>query len=219
MITRIILFCERIFALFLVALLLAAPSASIAATVKILAFGDSLTAGYGLQPEEAFPAQLQKALTEKGYAVEVANAGVSGDTTAGGLARIDWALAENPQMVILELGGNDALRGVNPSVTRTNLDAMLTKLKEKNIPVLLAGMKSAMNFGASYASEFNGLFKDMADKHDVAFYPFFLEGVAMNPALNLPDGIHPNAQGIAVIVQNILPHVEDVLDDIEGARP
>lgn len=182
--------------------------------VKIVAFGDSLTAGYGLQPEEAFPAQLESALNAKGLKVTLVNAGVSGDTTAGGLSRVDWVLQENPHMVILELGANDALRGVDPKNTADNLDQILAKFAEKKIPVLLAGMKASPSMGLHYSSAFNGIFDDLADKYDVELYPFFLEGVAMNPALNLPDGVHPTAAGIGVIVQNILPQVEEMVKDV-----
>lgn len=170
--------------------------------------GDSLTAGYGLAPQDAFPAQLQRALEAANIAAKVSNAGVSGDTSAGGLARLDWVLGDQPQVVIVELGGNDMLRGLPPSMTRSNLDTLLTRLKGAGVVVLLAGMRAAPNLGPSYAAEFDRIFPSLAKKHGALLYPFFLKGVAGRPDLNLPDGIHPTAKGVGVIVEGILPTVK-----------
>jgi len=179
--------------------------------LTLLVFGDSLTAGYGLPAEEAFPVRLEAALRAKGYDVRVKNAGISGDTTAGGRARLAWSLAEKPDAVIVELGGNDGLRGIDPAQTRGNLDAMLAELTRRGIPTLLAGMYAPPNLGPRYGRAFNAIFPDLAKKHGVLLYPFFLDGVAAEKALNQPDGIHPNAQGVAVIVERILPAVERLL--------
>lgn len=181
-----------------------ANSAS-AETPRVLAFGDSLVAGYGLGPREAFVPQFETALAELGVAVDVIDAGVSGDTTAGGRARIDWALADEPDFALLELGGNDGLRGLDPAETFANLDAILTALAEAQIPTLFAGMLAPPNLGAEYEQAFNAVFPALAEKHNVVFYPFFLDGVAADPALNQPDMIHPNADGVAVIVERIAP--------------
>ena len=181
------------------------------APFKIVALGDSLVAGYGLQAQEAFPAQLERALKQDGHNVRVINAGVSGDTTAGGLARVDWALADKPDLVILSLGANDMLRGLDPKVTRDNLDKLLTRIKASGAKVLLAGMYAAPTLGNEYGRAFNAIYADLARKHDVALYPFFLDGVAAQAALNLADGMHPNPKGIAVIVKGITPHVERLL--------
>ena len=183
----------------------AAPA--LAEPLRILALGDSLTAGFGLGPGDGFVPQLQKVLLESGIAAEVIDGGVSGDTTAGGLARLDWALADRPDLVILELGANDMLRGVDPAETRANLDSMLAKLKAARVPVLLAGMRAAANLGLDYASAFERIYADLAAKYAVPLYPFFLEGVAADPRLNQPDGLHPNTAGDAEIVRRILPHV------------
>lgn len=178
---------------------------------RLLVLGDSLTAGYGLSNEEAFPAQLQQALQRAGHKVVVINAGVSGDTTAGGLARLEWSLADAPQLVLVELGGNDALRGVPPEETLANLDAILERLGEARVSVLLAGMRAPRNMGRPYTSSFDEIYPILAKKHKVALYPFFLDGVALDPALNQADGIHPNATGVAMIVERILPYVESAL--------
>jgi acyl-CoA thioesterase-1 len=177
----------------------------------IVAFGDSLVAGYQLAPGVAFPAQLQDKLREEGVNARVVNAGVSGDTTADALARLDWALPDDADAVIVELGANDALRGFDLGETRRALDEILKKLKARDLPVLLAGMEAPRNYGEDYSQRFRAMFTDLAEKHDVLFYPFFLEGVAMNPALNQPDGIHPTAEGVAVIVENILPKVRKLI--------
>jgi len=182
------------------------------APLKIVAFGDSLTAGYGLKPSEAFPVQLARALKAKGHRVNVINAGVSGDTTSAGLARFDWAIPDDTDAVILELGANDALRGQNPKLTRNNLDKLLAKLRARNIEVLIAGMLAPRGLGKKYAEAYDPIFKQLSKKYNQLHYPFFLDGVALNPKLNLPDGLHPTAQGIAVIVKRILPSVEQLID-------
>jgi acyl-CoA thioesterase-1 len=180
-------------------------------TKRLLILGDSLTAGYGLAAEEAFPAQLEEALLQSGRNVSVINAGVSGDTSAGGLARLDWALQDDPQMVIVALGGNDALRGLPPEETFANLDAILERLKVAGIHVILIGMKAPRNLGESYTTAFDQIYPRLSQKHNVSFYPFFLDGIALDPSLNQADGIHPNARGIALIVERILPLVESAL--------
>jgi acyl-CoA thioesterase-1 len=180
-------------------------------TKRLLILGDSLTAGYGLAAEEAFPAQLEEALLQSGRNVSVINAGVSGDTSAGGLARLDWALQDDPQMVIVALGGNDALRGLPPEETFANLDAILERLKVAGIHVILIGMKAPRNLGESYTTAFDQIYPRLAQKHNVSFYPFFLDGIALDPSLNQTDGIHPNVDGIALIVERILPLVESAL--------
>lgn len=185
--------------------LLATPSP--ASSLTVLAFGDSLTAGYGLGPGEAFPEQLERALRERGLAVTVRNSGVSGDTTAGGRARLGWALDGPVDLAIVELGANDGLRGIDPAETRRNLDAILVELKDRGIPVLLSGMLAPPNMGPDYGGAFNAIFPELAERHDVAFDPFFLEGVAARPALNQADGIHPNADGVARIVERLAPLV------------
>lgn len=179
--------------------------------VQIVGFGDSLTAGFGLAPGEGFTDRLQTALRAKGYDVAVANAGVSGDTSSGGLARLDWSVPDGTKLVILEIGANDMLRGIDPQMVEDNLDKMLARLKERNIPVLLAGMLAAPNLGHAYGEAFGTLYPRLAEKYDAAFYSFFLDGVAGNPALQLEDKMHPNAKGIDVIVERILPAVEKAI--------
>ncbi|MFZ5690897.1 MAG: arylesterase [Pseudomonadota bacterium] len=194
-----------------VALFAGPARAQNAAPLKIVAFGDSLTAGYGLPAQDAFPAKLQAALRTKGHNVEIENAGVSGDTASGGLSRLDWSIPDGTDAVIVELGANDMLRGVDPSVTRRALDEILAKLKARNIPVLLAGMRAAPNMGAEYAAAFESIFTDLASKYDVVFYPFFLEGVAAQAQLALRDGVHPNGAGVETIVKGILPKAEELI--------
>lgn len=184
-----------------------------AETMRILALGDSLTAGYGVVADAAFPVQLEKALKAAGYDVAVINAGVSGDTSAGGRSRLEWALAEKPHMAIVELGANDALRGIDPQTTEQNLDAILTRLKADGVAVLLTGMRAPPNLGNDYADSFARVFPRLAERHRVAFYPFFLNGVVLNPKLNQSDGMHPTRDGVAIIVQGILPMVKQVLDN------
>ena len=179
--------------------------------VKIVALGDSLTAGLGLPADAAFPARLARALAQKGIAAEVINAGVSGDTAADGLARLDWSVPDDTDAVILELGANDALRGLDPAQTRKNLDAMLRRLAARRLPVLLAGMRAPPNLGADYVQAFDAIYPDLAASHGVIFYPFFLNRVAAERGLNQGDGIHPTAAGVDVIVAKILPQVEELI--------
>ena len=179
--------------------------------MRLLALGDSLTAGYGVAADAAFPAQLERALRAEGYDVTVLNAGVSGDTTAGGRARLDWALADRPQAAIVELGANDGLRGLDPAQAERNLDDILTRLKTSGVRVLLTGMRAPPNFGPDYAAAFEAVFPRLAQRHQVAFYPFFLDGVARDPRFNQPDGLHPTPDGVAEIVRRILPSVKAVL--------
>jgi len=188
------------------------PTAASAEPCRIAVLGDSLTAAYGLDTADGFPAQLQRALDAEGYACEVLDAGVSGDTSAGGLARLDWMLADQPSHVIVELGANDALRAVPPEETERNLDGILTRLEAEGIPVLLAGMLAPPNLGRTYGQAFEAVYADLAERNDVPLYPFFLDGVAGEPALNQPDGIHPTAEGVAVIVARMLPTVVAWLD-------
>ena len=178
---------------------------------RIVGFGDSLMAGFGLGPGEGFPEKLQAALQKKGHDVVIANAGVSGDTTSGGSSRLDWSVPDNTQLVILELGANDMLRGIAPAVTEKNLDAMIARLKQRGMAVLLVGMVAAPNLGPDYADAFNGIFPRLAEKHNVAFYPFFLDGVAADRTLLLEDGMHPNTAGIDRMVERVLPSVEKLI--------
>ena len=187
--------------------------ASAADSVRILALGDSLTAGYGLAEQYTFTAQLERALRDRGHAVQVINGGVSGDTTRGGLSRLDWALADDPDLVLVELGANDGLRGIDPASTRANLEAILHSLRERGIPTLLAGMYAPPNLGPEYGAAFNAIYPELAEAFEVPLYPFFLEGVAAVPSLNQADGIHPNAEGVSVIVSSIVPHVIAALED------
>ena len=186
--------------------------------VKIVAFGDSLTAGYGLQPGSAFPVQLERILKSRGHSVTVANAGVSGDTTSAGLARVDWAVPDGTDAVILELGANDALQGRPAATARANLDAILTRLKARGIEVLVAGMRAPRNLGNEYANAFDAIFPELAEKHGAILYPFFLTGVALDPKLNLPDGIHPTAKGITVIAERMTPTVEELIARVMARR-
>jgi acyl-CoA thioesterase-1 len=211
-------FVNRRSVLALITLLLApAPFALIpgearaAGTTRILAFGDSLTAGFGLAPPDGFTAQLAARLKTDGYAVEVINAGVSGDTTSGGLERLDWSLADHPDMVLLELGANDMLRGIDPKLARANLDAMLARLTAAHLKVLLIGMKAPGNWGADYQKSFDGIYPALAAKYGVPLYPFYLDGVALNATLNQADGLHPNEAGVKVIVARMAPVIERML--------
>lgn len=180
--------------------------------VRVLALGDSLTAGYGLPADQGFVPQLEAALAKLGVKAEVQQGGVSGDTTAGGRARLAWALEAKPDVAIVELGGNDGLRGLDPRQTRANLDAILRKLTEAKVPVLLTGMLAPPNLGKEYGAEFNAVFPALAKKHGVMLYPFFLHGVAADPGLNQPDGIHPNAEGVKIIAARIAPHVKRLIE-------
>ena len=207
-------FVNRTILAALIALLLAplssmAPAA--AATTRILAFGDSLTAGLGLATDQSFPAQLAARLKADGYDVIVDNGGVSGDTTTDGLARFDWTMGDHPDVVLLELGANDMLRGLAPAKAAANLDAMLGKLKAAKVKVLLLGMRAPPNWGIDYQKSFDAIYPMLAKKYDVPLYPFFLDGVALDPKLNQPDGLHPTAAGVAVIAGRIAPAVERLL--------
>lgn len=175
--------------------------------IRILAFGDSLTSGYGLPDQDSFPSQLERALIAAGESVKLINGGVAGDTSAGGLARLDWSLADKPDLVILELGSNDGLRGLDPAATRKNLAQMLTRLAQDRISTLLVGMKAPRNLGSDYVSAFDAIYEDLAREFRVPLDPFYLEGVAGDPALNQSDGIHPNAAGVAVIVKRMAPEI------------
>jgi len=195
-----------------------APSRAADAPIRIVALGDSLTAGFGLPGEATFPVRLEAALRAKGVAVEISNAGVSGDTSSGGLARLDWSVPEGTDGVILELGANDALRGVDPDVTRAALRELLRRLKERGIAVLLTGMRAPPNMGQDYAGAFDAIFPALAAEYDVVFYPFFLDGVAAERALNQADGLHPTAQGVDTIVRRILPKAEELIARIRAKK-
>jgi acyl-CoA thioesterase-1 len=212
---------KRLGALLVAATLLAgAPGAGFAGAqpIKLLAFGDSLVHGYGLAAGESFPQKLESALRARGYLVEVINAGNSGDTTAAGWARLDWALAEEPDLVLVELGANDGLRGIEPGETYRNLDHILARLAAEGLTVLFTGMRAPRNLGEDYVVEFDAVFPRLAEKYGVAFYPFFLEGVALDPSLNQDDGIHPNAAGVAVVVERIVPVLEPLLRGVVARR-
>jgi len=187
--------------------------------VKMVVLGDSLSAGLGLPASSAFPTRLQKALDDKGIAVEMVNAGVSGDTSSGGRDRLDWSVGEGTEAVIVELGANDALRGVDPAVTRSALSEILGRLKARGIAVLLCGMLAPPNYGHDYADRFNVIYPELAKAFDVPLYPFFLNGVAADAKLNQADGIHPTAEGVDIIVHNILPSVEALLGTIKRQHP
>jgi acyl-CoA thioesterase-1 len=186
--------------------------------VKLVVLGDSLSAGLGLPATDAFPAQLEKALQDKDLNVTITNAGVSGDTTSGGLDRLDWSVPEGTSGVVIELGANDALRGTDPKVTRAALDAIVTRLKARHVAVLMCGMLAPPNYGADYAAQFNAIYPDLAKKYDVPLYPFFLDGVAADVKLNQADGMHPTAAGVAVIVQKILPTAEAFVRTIAAQK-
>jgi acyl-CoA thioesterase I len=177
-------------------------------TLHLVALGDSLTAGYGLPQEAAFPVVLEKALKAKGYKVEIANAGVSGDTSSGGLDRLDWSVPDGADGVIVELGANDMLRGLDPAMTRKSIETIVERLKSRNIPVMLAGMYASRNLGPDYIQKFDTIYSDIAKKYDLVLYPFFLDGVAGERSLNQADGMHPTAKGVEIIVSRILPTVE-----------
>jgi acyl-CoA thioesterase-1 len=191
--------------------ILAMAAAAKAEPYKIVGFGDSLMAGYGLDAGQSFPEKLEKALRDKGHDVVIANAGVSGDTTSGGLSRLDWSIPDGTQLVILELGANDMLRGIGPEITEKNLDAMLSRLKRRDIPVLLAGMRAAPNLGPDYQAAFDSIYPRLAKKYGVALYPFFLDGVAADRAYLLEDGRHPNAAGVDRMVEKLLPEIEKII--------
>lgn len=197
-------------------LLFAAAVSAKAEPVRIVALGDSLTAGYGLaDTADAFPVKLEQALRSKGHEVTVVNAGVSGDTASGGLARVDWSVGDDADGVIVELGANDMLRGVDPALTRKALDSLVARLRERGMEVLVAGMVAAPNLGPDYGTAFNALFPEVAEAHGALYYPFFLDGVAADAGLNQPDGIHPTAAGVDIIVERILPSVEALIERIK----
>jgi acyl-CoA thioesterase I len=193
-----------------------APAPPATRPVKMVVLGDSLSAGLGLQASAAFPARLQKALQAKGIAIDISNAGVSGDTSSGGRDRLDWSVPDGTDAVIVELGANDALRGLDPKVTRGALSDILTRLKARKIAVLLCGMLAPPNYGSDYAAKFNAIYPDLAKSSGVPLYPFFLDGVAADARLNQADGMHPTPEGVDVIVKNILPSVEAFLGTIAG---
>ena len=188
-----------------------APAAVAAEPVRIVVLGDSLTAGLGLEAEDSFPARLEAGLRTRGHDVEVVNAGVSGDTSRGGLERLDWAVPEGTDAVIVELGANDALRGIEPAATRDNLDRIVARLVERDIAVLLAGMQAPPNLGEAYAAAFNAIYPEVARRHGVPLYAFFLEGVAAEIPLNQPDGMHPNEAGVEAIVARMIEPVEALI--------
>jgi acyl-CoA thioesterase-1 len=194
------------------------PAMAPAKPIKVVVLGDSLSAGLGLPAASAFPARLQKALENKGIKVDMINAGVSGDTSSGGRDRLDWSVPEGTDAVIVELGANDALRGIDPKVTRSALTDILTRLKARGIAVLLCGMYAPPNYGSDYASRFNAIYPELAKSFGVPLYPFFLEGVVTDAKLNQADGMHPTAEGVDIVVGNILPTVQAFLGAISGQR-
>ena len=207
------------FAVITFGLLFGAVDAAEARTIQLVGLGDSLMAGYQLPPGDGFPAKLEAALKAKGLDVAVADAGVSGDTTSGGRSRVDWSVTDGTDGVILELGANDALRGIPPEQTEKNLETMIGQLKQRKIPVLLVGMLAPPNMGADYAEKFNPIYKRLADKYQLALYPFFLDGVATHADLQLSDGMHPNPKGVDVMVERILPAIVTFVGMIDaGAK-
>jgi acyl-CoA thioesterase-1 len=208
---------NSLLAVLLFAAMAVLPAHAQSAPVKIAVLGDSLAAGFGVKPAESFPARLEAALKAQGRNVTVLNHGVSGDTTAGGLARIDWMLADKPDIVLVELGGNDALRGVDPAVTEKNLAAIVEKLQAAGVTVWLAGMLAPRNLGSDYVTAFDGLYKRVAEKYQVPLYPFILDGIAQDPAFNQADGIHPNPKGAQLVADRLLPFVTKNLDDHAAA--
>ena len=192
------------------------PARAQSRPLSIVAFGDSLSAGYGLPADAAFPAVLERALRARGHKVEIVNAGVSGDTATAGLDRLDWSVPDGTDGVIVELGANDMLRGTDPAVARRAIEAIVERLKARGVPVMLAGMYASPNLGVEYGRAFNRIFPDIAKKHDLVLYPFFLDGVVGETSLNLPDGLHPTAKGVEVIVSRILPSVETFLARLQN---
>jgi acyl-CoA thioesterase-1 len=192
------------------------PTAGAAKPIKMVVLGDSLSAGLGLAAASAFPARLQKALKDKGIDVEMVNAGVSGDTASGGRDRLDWSVPEGTEAVIVELGANDALRGIDPKITREALSDIVRRLKARGVKVMLCGMLAPPNYGSDYAARFDAIYPDLATSFGVPLYPFFLDGVAANAKLNQADGLHPTAEGVDMIVNHILPTVEAFVGTIRG---
>ena len=205
-------------ALISLALPLLAPPARAAEPLRILAFGDSLTAGYGLPQGDTLPTQLADALAKMGRPASVINAGVSGDTSADGVSRIDWSLAEKPQVMVLALGANDMLRGLDPSTTRANLEAIIAKAEAAKVTIVMAGMLAPPNLGADYKSAFDAIYPELAKAHNLIFMPFLLQDVAQVSDLNQADGMHPNGKGVAIIVRNMLPYLTEAMDRAEKAR-
>jgi acyl-CoA thioesterase I len=212
----------QVFALVVAGLALAGPLVGTAAgadrPVRIVALGDSLTAGLGLPANAAFPARLEQALNAKGVAVEITNAGVSGDTASAALARLDWSVPEGTDAVIVELGANDTLRGIDPKVTREALEGIVGRLRQRRIEVLLAGMRAAPNLGPDYGRDFDAIYADLAARNDLLLYPFFLDGVATDAKLNQRDGLHPTAAGVDAIVARILPKAEELVARVRDKR-
>jgi acyl-CoA thioesterase-1 len=206
-------FAAAVNSLLLVLLLVSNPLHAQSAPIRIAVLGDSLAAGYGMKPEQSFPARLEAALKAQGRNVAVLNQGVSGDTTTGGLERLDWMLADKPDIVLVELGANDVLRGIDPTLTEKNLSAIVEKLKAAGVTVWLAGMLAPRNLGSDYVTAFDGLYRRVAEKYKVPLYPFILDGVAQDPALNQGDGIHPNPRGAQIVADKLLPFVIKNLDD------
>lgn len=183
--------------------------------VRIVAFGDSLTAGFNLSQSQAFPAKLEAALKARGHNVSITNAGVSGDTTSGGLARLDWSIPQDTQAVILELGANDVLRGIPPALTRKNLEQMVERLRARKIEILLAGMKAPPNMGGEYTAAYDAIYDEIAKKNELVYYPFFLDGIIGQAKLNLKDGMHPSVAGVDEIVKRILPTAEKLIERVK----
>ena len=202
----------RIFVGLLLALLLC--NTSFGSTIRLVAIGDSLTAGYGLPVEDGFVTQLENALKARSFDVQIINAGVSGDTTSGSLARIDWVLTDEYSGVILHLGHNDAFRGIAVEQVRSNMDRLIANIKQRGLPIVMSGAMAPRNLGPDYYLEFDSIFPDLAEKYDLIFYPFFLDGVATDPSLNQGDGIHPNKAGVAFIVERIVPYVEQLIHQV-----
>lgn len=201
----------------LVAFLGALAPAYASEPVRILAFGDSITAGYGLAEQDTLPTRLAEALNKMGRPVIMINGGVSGDTTADGVTRLDWSLADKPQIMILALGGNDMLRGLDPKATRANLDAIIQKAKGAGVEIVLVGMLAAPNLGSEYKAAFDAIYPELAKAHNLLFMPFLLQDVVQDSDLNQADGIHPNGNGVAIIVRNLLPYITQAMDHVEGA--
>jgi acyl-CoA thioesterase-1 len=209
---------KRLFSALLVAFAVVVwlGGAAAADSYRIVAFGDSLMAGYRLAPGESFPERLEAALKARGHDVVIVNAAVSGDTTSDGLSRLDWSVPDGTDLVMLELGANDMLRGMSPQIAEKNLDAMVARLKERGIDVVLMGMRAAPNLGPDYEREFNGIYEDLAGRYGLVLYPFFLDGVAANASLLLDDGMHPNPKGIDRMVEGVLPLIEQKLAAAHG---
>jgi acyl-CoA thioesterase I len=208
---------QRVAALALAALVCGSAVAA-ERPIRIVAFGDSLMAGYQLAMKDAFPAQLERALQAKGLNVQVANAGVSGETTSGGLSRLDWSVPDGTDAVMLELGANDMLRGIDPKVTRAALEQIVSRLKQRGIEVMLCGMQAVSNYGEDYAKAFNAIYPDLASANNLVFYPFFLEGIATDARFNQRDGLHPTEAGVETIVTRITPKVEELIARVRAKR-